>query len=112
VSFGKLGGTFIDIIERKPVMDAEGFSRMEDTVIASVRAHKEDRHGSKAWANRAAFSTATAMFRFRALPGVIIKPEMSIMCESSRYRILSIENVGGKNMFYDCLAELVIPSKG
>ena len=79
--------------QRKPVKDTEGFSQMEDTIIASVRASKEDRHGSKVCANRAVFSSATAMFRLRALPGITVKPEMAIVCVEGRYRIVGIEFV-------------------
>jgi len=109
MSLGKLN-TFIDIIERKPVKDTEGFSQMEDTIIASVRAAKEDRHGSKAWANRAAFSSATAMFRFRMLPGITVRPDMAIVCAEGPYKILSVEDVGGRGMYIEALTEITEPS--
>jgi predicted transcriptional regulator len=101
---------FIDIIGRRSVVDAEGFSHMEDSIIASVRASKEDRHGSKAWANRAVFSSATAMFRFRALPGISVRPDMAIVCAEGRYRILSVEDVGGRGMYIEALTEITKPS--
>ena len=110
MGLGKMSRVFIDIIERTPVKDVEGFSHMEDSIIASVRASKEDRHGSKAWANRAAFSLATAMFRFRALPGITIKPEMAIVCAEGRYRILGIEDVGGRGLYIEALTEITEPS--
>jgi len=109
MSFGKLN-TFIDIIERKPVKDTEGFTHTTDTVIASVRANREDRHGSKKWANLAAFSSATAMFRFRVLPGVSVRPDMAIVCAEGRYRILSVEDVGGRGMYIEALTEITEPS--
>lgn len=112
LSFGKLASVFIDIIEQRSVTDAEGFSHMEDTVIASVRASKEDRHGSKAWANRAAFSSATAVFRFRTIPGITVKPEMTIVCGDGRYRILSVEDVGGRGLYYEVLTGITEPSMG
>jgi hypothetical protein len=55
MSFGKMN-TFIDIISTIPVRDAEGFTTTIDTIIASVRAYKEDKNGSKRWANMAAFA--------------------------------------------------------
>lgn len=111
MSLGKMN-IFIDIIKRKPLTDAEGFSHMENVVVASVRAFMEVRHGSKAWANRAAFSSATALFRFRAIPGIAITPEMTIVCHEGRYRILSIEDVGGRGMYMEALTEITEPSVG
>ena len=99
------GSAFICLVQ-------EGFSHMEDTILASVRAQKEDRHGSKAWANRAAFSTAAAMFRFRAIPGIAVKPEMAIVCAEGRYRVLSVEDAGGRGMYYEALAEITGPAMG
>ena len=55
MSFGKMR-TFVDIISTNPVKDSEGFAEKGDVILASVRAYKEDRHGSETWANRAAFS--------------------------------------------------------
>ena len=55
MSYGKMN-TFIDIITTAPVKDSEGFVSSGDTVLASVRAYKEDRHGNETWANRTAFS--------------------------------------------------------
>ena len=101
--------TFIDIIERRPVKDTEGFSQTVDEIIASVRAYKEDRHGTVAWANRAAFSSATALFRFRVIPEVTIKPGMMIVCADGRYRVLSVEDVKNRGMYVETLAEKIEP---
>ena len=54
MGLGKMN-TFVDIISVKPVKDGEGFTEKGDVILASVRAYKEDRHGSEKWANRAAF---------------------------------------------------------
>jgi hypothetical protein len=105
MGLGKLGNTFIDIITTEPTTDAEGFATQGDTVLASCRAYKEDRNGSLKWANRAAFSTATALFRFRKLPGLEAKPSMYIPCEDGRYRIVSVEDVYGRGMYLNCLVE-------
>ena len=64
--------TFIDIVSTAPVKDAEGFVTTGDNILASVRAYKEDRHGSERWANMAAFAEASALFRFRKIPGVTV----------------------------------------
>jgi hypothetical protein len=101
---------FIELISTSPIKDAEGFATTGDTVLANLRAYKEERHGTKSWANRAAFSTATALFRFRRVPGLIVEPSMVIVCGGDRYRILSVEDVKGRGMYWECLCEKIEPS--
>ena len=103
--------TFIDIISTEPVKDAEGFATTDDTVLASIRAYKEDRRGNEIWANRAAFTTANALFRFRKIPGVVVDTTHTIICEGVRYRITSVENVRNRGMYTEVLAERVEGSK-
>ena len=100
---------FIDIVSATLAKDAEGFSSSADSVQARVRAYKEDRHGTSKWANRAAFTSATALFRFRKLPNVEVTPSLHIVCAGERYRILSIEDVRGRGMYLEVLAEKVEP---
>jgi head-tail adaptor len=109
MSFGKMN-TFIDIISAAPVRDAEGFVTTGDTVLASVRAYKEEKHGSERWANMAAFSEATAMFCFRRIPGLSVTTEHTIACADGRYRIVSAEDVKGRGMYWEVLAERVGPT--
>ena len=104
MAIGKMNKT-IDIISTSPVKDAEGFVTKGDTVIATVRAYKEERHGNEKWANMAAFSTATALFRFRKIPGLVVDTTMFITDDSGRYRIVSTEDVRGRGMYIECLAE-------
>jgi head-tail adaptor len=111
VSFGKMNRE-ISLVQTMLTKDAAGFSTSEDVVLASVRAYKEDRHGTKTWANRAAFSTATALFRFRAIPGVTVDTALQILCDGARYRILSAEDVRSRGMYIECLTERIVPSKG
>jgi len=111
MSFGKMNA-FIDIVETSLTKDSEGFSTSTDTIIASVRAYQEERHGTKIWANRAAFSTATCMFRFRVIPNVEVTTKLQILCGGKRYKILSAEDVRGRGMYNEVLAEIIIPSKG
>lgn len=109
MSYGKMN-TFIKIITTEPSKDAEGFVSTGDTVLASIRAYKEDRHGNTSWANRAAFSSATALFRFRAIPSIIIDPSMVIVCKEGRYRIDSVEDVKGRGLYTEVLAEKITPT--
>lgn len=109
MSYGKMN-TFIDILTTEPVKDDEGFVNTGDTVLASMRAYKEDRHGNEKWANRAAFSTATALFRFRKLPSLEITTSLYIVCDDGRFRILSVEDVKGRGMYIEVLAEKQEPT--
>lgn len=102
---------FIDILQTEHSKDADGFVTSTDTVLASVRAYREDRHGNKLWANRAAWSAATSLFRFRKIPGVEIRPSLFITCSGERFRVFSAEDVRGRGMYIEVLAERLEPSK-
>ena len=104
MSFGKMNTT-IDLITTEPVKDAEGFVSTGDTIIASVRAYKEDRHGNESWKNRAIFTNASALFRFRAIPDIVVKTSMVIVCDIGRYNIVSVEDVKGRGMYTEVLCE-------
>ena len=109
MSYGKMN-TFIDIIYAAPSKDADGFVTTGDHIVASVRAYKEDRHGNERWANMAAFSEASALFRFRKIPDVEITTALFIVCGDDRYRIVSAEDVRGCGMYIEVLAEKLEPS--
>ena len=102
--------TFIDIIERINVIDGEGFSMEADNIMASVRAYREGRHGNEKWANRATFSEATDLFRFRFIPDVTVTTSMLIVCDDGRFEITSVEDVKGRGMYIEVLAKEVKPS--
>lgn len=111
MSFGKMN-TFIDVISFLPVKDAEGFSSASDTVVASIRAYREGRHGSQKWANRAAFSDATDSFSFRVVPGVTITTSHVLVCDGGRFDIVSVENVKGRDMYVEVLAKKTEAARG
>ena len=111
MALGKMT-SFIDIIQTVQHKDAAGFSHSDEMVVASVRAYREDRFGSKMWANRAAFSTATALFRFRVVPGLKISSSYNIACQGERFKILSAEDVRGRGMYVEVLVERIEPTKG
>ena len=106
MSFGKMN-SFIDIISAENVTDSEGFSKREETVLASIRAYKEERHGNKMWANMAAFSEATVLFRFRKIPNLNITTKMDISCSDGRYSILSVEKSKDRCMYIEVLAKKI-----
>jgi head-tail adaptor len=106
VSFGKMNA-FITLINTVPVKDADGFATETDTAHASVRAYREDRHGTEVWANRAAFSNASSLFRFRKIPGMVVDTTMTILCTGERFRITSAEDVRNRGMYVEVLTERV-----
>ena len=111
MSFGKMNG-FADIVETRQIKDSEGFTHSEDEVLASIRVYREGRHSSERWANLAAFSEATDLFRFRCIPGLTITTDHVLICEDCRYDIVSVEEVKGRGMYLEVLAKKEVPTDG
>ena len=109
MSFGKMN-TQIQITRKRVALDDEGFQTESNVVVATVRAYREGRHGSEKWANRAAFSEATDLFRFRAIPRMKITMDMRLLCGDSVFEITSVEDVKGRGMYIEALAKEVQPS--
>ena len=109
MSFGKMN-TWIDIRQKSFEKDEEGFRTEVLDTIATVRAYREGRHGSERWANRASFTDATDLFRFRTIPYATITTDMIILCDGREYEITSIEDVKGRGMYLEALAKEVKPS--
>ena len=89
MSFGKMNA-FIDLVKKEVSVDAEGFKSEKEVTLASVRAYREGRHGSERWANMAAFSEATDLFRFRVIPGVSVTTDLALLCDGDRFEITSV----------------------
>ena len=53
------------------------------------------------WQNKALLNEASAIFIFRYIPHLTLTTDMAIECNGIRYNILSIENIRGKNMYYE-----------
>lgn len=109
MSFGKMN-TQIQITQKEVTLDDEGFQTESDVVVATVRAYRDGRHGSEKWANRATFSEATDLFRFRTILGVKISTDMRLFCDGSVFEITSVEDVKGRGMYIEALAKEVQPS--
>ena len=103
---------FAEIKAIKKEKDSEGFATQLEVTLASVRVYREGRHGSERWANLAAFSEATDLFRFRVIPGVTVTTEHFIVFEGERFDITSVENVKGRGMYIEVLAKKVVGSVG
>ncbi len=107
MSIGKLN-SFINIIATEPVKDADGFVSRGDTTLASVRSYKETRNTSAKWERiigNAAFSSVSAIFRFRKIPGLTIDTALFISDADGRYNIISVEDVRGRGMYVELLCE-------
>lgn len=100
------------LCEKTFVIDSEGFSSQRVAVLANIRVFVEGRHGSERWANLAAFSEATELFRFRRIPNVKVTTKQYIIFNDEEYDILSIEDVKGRNMYIEVLAKKVVASNG
>ena len=106
MSFGKMNSR-IDIVSQGTTTDAEGFGLKQEQVLISCRAYKEERHGNEAWKNRAVFSQATALFRFRVIPSLKVTTDMYIDCDTQRYNIISVEDIRSRGMYIEVLCEKV-----
>lgn len=111
MSFGKMN-RMADIVEKRRIKDAEGFASEREVTLASVRVYREGRHGSVRWANLAAFSDATDLFRFRTIPGFTVTTEHTLVCDGERFSIISVEDVKGRGMYTEVLARKVVPTGG
>ena len=108
MSYGRMN-TLISIAREVVTKDAEGFATKTDQVLASVFAYREGRHGSQKWVNRAVFSEATDLFRFRVSPGLVVNTTHVILCGEDRFEITSVEDVKGRGMYLEVLAKKVTP---
>lgn len=104
MSYGKMNG-FASIVARTIGKDSEGFKTEVDKTIADVRCYHEVRHGSYRWANLAAFSAATDRFVIRFNRDFTVKPGYFINCGGVRYKIHTVDNIHGRDMYLEILAK-------
>lgn len=103
MSFGKMNQR-IEILAPTTITDAEGFQSKELKLVVSVRAYREGRHGSSAWANRAAFTHASDLFRIHK-PAASIDETMLIRTTGGElFEIDSVEDVRGRGRYLEILA--------
>ena len=111
MSFGQMN-RLAEIIAVTPVKDSEGFSSVIEESLASIRVYREGRHGSQRWANLAAFSEATELFRFRTIPNLEVSTNHYLVCDGERFEITSVEDVKGRGMYTEVLAKKVVSTVG
>lgn len=109
MSFGKMN-TLIAIIETEPLKDSEGFTSKVEHILTTIHAYKEERHGSRKWANMAAYSNASAIFQLRVIPSLQVEPGMLIRCDGTDFKILSVALV--RHMYLEIAAEKIQATKG
>lgn len=98
---------FIQIVEPISKIDSEGFNTKSTKVLFETRAFREGRHGSKVWANRAAFTDATELYRFRKIPNLHVTTKYLIYEGDEHFEITSVENVKGRGMYIEVLCKEV-----
>ncbi len=105
---GKMN-TSISIVSKTITTDTEGFQTATDTTLGTMNAYIENRHGSTAWANRAAFTDATDLFVIR-VPSFDVDTSQFIIMDGKQWKITSVENTSGRGMYLKILGKLVVPS--
>ncbi len=108
MSFGKMN-VRISIVMESITKDAEGFATKTEIILAPMCAYREGRHGSQKWVNRAAFSEATDLFRFRVIPSLTVTTAHMVICGNDRFEITSVADVKGRGMYLEVLAKKVTP---
>ena len=107
MSYGRMN-TPISIVQEVVTQDTEGFATKTDNILVSVHAYREGRHSSQKWVNRASFSDATDLFRFRVIPGLNVTTAHVIHCGDDRFEITSVEDVKGRKMYLEILGKRVM----
>ena len=102
----------VSIVMESVTKDAEGFATKTNSILTSIHAYREGRHGSQKWVNRAAFSEATDLFRIRTIPGLTVTTEHVILCDGERYEITSVEDVKGRGMSLEILGKRIDAAHG
>lgn len=97
----------IELMRTVSEKDAAGFARETDQALASIRAYREDRYGSEVWKNRSLFTTATTLFRIRAIPDLSLDTRCVVITEDGRFNILSVEDIKRRGIYWEILAEKV-----
>lgn len=109
MSFGLMRHT-IKIYAPGHATDTAGFHTDTPILKARLRAAVEHRHATSAWVNRAAFSKATALFRFRLHPGWRVDERDLIEHDGRTYFIDSVEIIGGR--YVEVLVHHATPEGG
>lgn len=94
MSFGKMRDKII-IYSVDANRDSDGYASELDTVVATIRAYREDKSNTLKWTNSAVMEGIDAMFTFRKIPGVTVKPKMIISNRGDKFLVTSAELLRG-----------------
>jgi len=111
MSYGKMTEIYT-LISAISVKDTEGFATPDDTIHATGRTYFEPKNSTEKWRNNAVFAEASALFRFRAIPGLTVDNTMFIIAGGERYNIISAEDVRGRGMYIEVLGKKIEASVG
>jgi len=100
----------VQIVTTTQTKDSEGFATPSDTVLATVRAYFEPKNSTEKWRNDAVFAEASALFRFRVIPGLAVDTSLFLIYMGKRYNIISVEDVRGRGMYMELIAKAVTGS--
>lgn len=107
MSYGKMTA-FIDILEKVTTKDAAGFANSSYNTVASVRAYREERNTSAKWERiigGAVFANVSVMYRFRTVPNLTVTAKHFVSEGGNIYNIVNAEDVRGRGMYVEVLAE-------
>lgn len=111
MGLGKMNG-HLTILKKTVSTDSEGFKTETESVVAMTRAYHERRHGTVRWANLAAFSEATDLFRFRKIPRVRISADCILDYDGERYiPVAPPEDIKSRGMYIEILAKRVMSTQ-
>jgi len=106
MSYGKMTESYT-LVSTTPTKDAEGFVNPGDTILATGRTYFEPKNTTEKWRNNAVFAEASALFLFRAIPGLTVDNTMFIIVGGERYNIISAEDVRGRGMYIEALGKKI-----
>ncbi|QGG47371.1 hypothetical protein [Heliorestis convoluta] len=84
--------TFIDVIELAPLKSGQGVA---DHIVASMGAYRVELHAST--------EEGRTAFQIREIPGLEVKENMILVCDTGRYRITEIKRK--EDMYLEALVQ-------
>ncbi|QGG47362.1 hypothetical protein [Heliorestis convoluta] len=84
--------TFIDVIELAPLKSGQGVT---DHIVASMGAYREELRTLK--------EEARTAFQLRQIPGLEVKENMVLVCDTGRYKITRVKRKD--DMYLEALVE-------
>jgi len=112
VSFGKMTTPVVLIGLGEYSIGDDGSAVDNPYNIKRTFAYMEQRNFGKRWINLAEWTEASVMFRLCFDPSLVLDDIRRVQVDKpsgKTYKVLSIENVRGRSMYIEILAELIEP---